>query len=181
MAAGTAMETKNHDKRNVYLMCGILFVLALFALGFIGGATTSYTLALILGWLFYLLGVLPKVRVNGSSVLMAIGCISIFAVGFHWWMSWLFASIGQDATADEGIDEDGSEDGSEVDDEPNNEIADDEVGVVDAPRPWRLRWTASIVVIVVMMFVIGIAVTGVAHQTAWLVKDVIRVRAEWGK
>jgi len=36
------------------------------------------------------------------------------------------------------------------------------------PRAWRKRWTASILGVVVLMFVAGIAAVGVTHQTAWL-------------
>ena len=37
------------------------------------------------------------------------------------------------------------------------------------PRPWRLRWTASIVVIVVLLFASGIGMIVVIHETGWLV------------
>src|SRR5262249_6135072 len=37
--------------------------------------------------------------------------------------------------------------------------------------PWRLRWTLAIVGIVVLMFVTGIAATGITHQTAWLISS----------
>jgi hypothetical protein len=35
--------------------------------------------------------------------------------------------------------------------------------------PWKLRWTLSIVGIIVLMFAAGIAIVGVVHQTGWLI------------
>jgi hypothetical protein len=34
--------------------------------------------------------------------------------------------------------------------------------------PWRRRWTAAVLGVVVLMFVAGISAAGVAHQTGWL-------------
>lgn len=43
-------------------------------------------------------------------------------------------------------------------------------GGADAPgeRRWKPRWTASMVVVVVLMFVAGISAAGVVHQAGWL-------------
>lgn len=38
---------------------------------------------------------------------------------------------------------------------------------VGAPR-WRLRWTISIVTIVLILFAAGISIIGIVHQTSWL-------------
>jgi prepilin-type processing-associated H-X9-DG protein len=38
------------------------------------------------------------------------------------------------------------------------------------PR-WRIRWTISIVVLVIVLFAAGIAVIGMVHQTAWLARS----------
>lgn len=35
--------------------------------------------------------------------------------------------------------------------------------------PWRVRWTASLVLAIVLMFVAGLATAGLAHQIGWLV------------
>lgn len=39
------------------------------------------------------------------------------------------------------------------------------------PRRWKPRWTASALGVVVLMFVCGIAATGVVHQTGWLINS----------
>ncbi|MHC5540871.1 DUF1559 domain-containing protein [Singulisphaera rosea] len=36
-------------------------------------------------------------------------------------------------------------------------------------RPWLPRWTISLVTLIVVMFVLGISVTGIVHQTGWLI------------
>jgi hypothetical protein len=44
-------------------------------------------------------------------------------------------------------------------------------------EPWRLRWTAAGLAVVILMFVAGMAVTGVAHQVGWLITEPPRVVA----
>ena len=39
------------------------------------------------------------------------------------------------------------------------------------PRRWPWTWTLRLVGLVVLMFVSGIAVTGIAHQTGWLIRS----------
>jgi hypothetical protein len=41
----------------------------------------------------------------------------------------------------------------------------------DGEREWPWRWTRKVVALVVVMFVAGIAVTGLVHQTIWLVRS----------
>ena len=54
-------------------------------------------------------------------------------------------------------------------------------------RPWSIRWTVSLVALVVMMFVAGISATAIVHQTGWLVaarrtlvQEKTLFRYEWG-
>ncbi len=39
------------------------------------------------------------------------------------------------------------------------------------PRRWPWKWTIQLVALVVLLFVAGIAATGVAHQTGWLMRS----------
>jgi hypothetical protein len=39
------------------------------------------------------------------------------------------------------------------------------------PRRWPWKWTIKLVGLVVLLFVAGVAVTGVAHQTGWLIRS----------
>ncbi|MGA2497267.1 MAG: hypothetical protein ABSH20_05975 [Tepidisphaeraceae bacterium] len=39
-----------------------------------------------------------------------------------------------------------------------------------AERPWRFKWTAMFLAMVVMMFAAGISVVAITHQTIWLVQ-----------
>lgn len=41
-------------------------------------------------------------------------------------------------------------------------------GMIGGEHPWKVRWTCSIVGVVVLMFAAGIATVGMTHQTAWL-------------
>jgi hypothetical protein len=40
---------------------------------------------------------------------------------------------------------------------------------VETIQPWRWRWTVSLLAVIVLMFVAGIAAVGIVHQTVWLV------------
>ena len=39
------------------------------------------------------------------------------------------------------------------------------------PRSWRRKWTLAVVGVLVLMFVAGIAVTGMVQQTTWLIRS----------
>ena len=40
-----------------------------------------------------------------------------------------------------------------------------------ARRRWRVRWTAALLALVVLMFVAGISAVGVVHQAGWIARD----------
>jgi len=47
-------------------------------------------------------------------------------------------------------------------------------------QPWRARWTMSGLSVVVLMFAAGMAVTGMAHQTGWLLRSPVPLtRSSW--
>lgn len=39
------------------------------------------------------------------------------------------------------------------------------------PEPWRLRWTASGLALIILLFAAGMSFTAVAHQTGWLMRS----------
>ncbi len=47
-------------------------------------------------------------------------------------------------------------------------------------RAWAWRWSAAIVIAVVLQFVICIAFTGVVHQTTWLIRSPEPFATAWG-
>jgi hypothetical protein len=40
-----------------------------------------------------------------------------------------------------------------------------------APAPWKWRWTLGATAVVLLMFVCGIAMVGIVHQTVWLARS----------
>jgi hypothetical protein len=70
-------------------------------------------------------------------------CLAALSWGLHIFLSWLHAQVRNA--------------------KPEN------TGVPSAP--WLPRWTLSILGIVVLLFVAGIAATGITHQTAWLMSS----------
>jgi hypothetical protein len=106
----------------------------------LGPAPFDFALNIVFGWILYLMRVLPQVRFDLGVVATAAICLPLFVVGGHSFLRWLSASI---------------------------------VGE-DLPEPvrgriWKWRWTVSLVVLVLMMFIAGMAAAGIAHQTGWLI------------
>ncbi|QDV36405.1 DUF1559 family PulG-like putative transporter [Tautonia plasticadhaerens] len=99
----------------------------------------DFAVALVLGWVFYLGRVLPQVTVDWVGVTTGVLCLALLVVGSHAFLGWLYGQVR--AEGDEGEATGGR---------------------------WKPRWTASMAVIVVLMFVAGISATGVVHQVGWL-------------
>jgi len=104
--------------------------------------------ALLAGWAFYLARVLPQLQFNWSGVATAILCLVGFAFGLHGFLEWFCRHW---------------ENRPEM--KPAGPNAD-----FDSMRPlrWQRRWTAAIVVFVLLSFATGMAATGIAHQVGWL-------------
>ena len=67
-------------------------------------------------------------------------CLALFTVGLHRTLGWFYGEIQKaGGTPAEGR------------------------------KAWSVRWTASLVALIVLMFVVGISATGVVHQAGWLI------------
>jgi hypothetical protein len=98
------------------------------------------------GWVSYLSRVGPQIRPDWPAVGIGIGALALFAVGLHWFMAWFYAAtIAAKASSSEAASF-GQSTGA----------------------GWLVRWTLSVVAIVVMMFVAGISMVGITHQVVWL-------------
>jgi len=93
---------------------------------------------LAVGWIIYLARVIPQISVNWSGVFTAIICLIALTLGLHRFLQWFYIEKSKQG---EGT---------------------------QAERVWPVRWTAAFLSVVVLMFVAGIAVVGISHQTAWL-------------
>jgi hypothetical protein len=96
--------------------------------------------AVAFGWLMYPRRVLPNVRLDPEGVATMVVCLALFTFGLHRMLRWLYSECHHQGDA-------GSESG----------------------RRWLLRWTLSLVTLIFLMFVVGIAATGIVHQGGWLV------------
>jgi hypothetical protein len=99
----------------------------------------DFGLTVAWGWFGFLARVVPEVAVNWGGVFTAVACLGVLAVGLQVFLRWFFAHLQRPA---------GESDGAE--------------------RRWAWRWTASLLVLTILLFVAGIAAVGIAHQTAWL-------------
>ncbi len=96
---------------------------------------------LLVGWAFFLVRTVPEVSVSWDGLATAVVCLVGFALGLHLFLRWLAGAIPE-------------------------QVEGDEPGPF--PTAWKARWTAMVVGLVVLLFASGIAATGVAHQTGWL-------------
>jgi hypothetical protein len=102
--------------------------------------------AIAFGWLAFIRRVFPRVTPTRSGLVMAAVCLGALAVGLHGFFGWFYRNVGR-PQGSQGA----------------------------GTRRWRERWTASILGVVLLMFVAGIAAAGVAHQVVWLVGE----RDQW--
>jgi prepilin-type N-terminal cleavage/methylation domain-containing protein/prepilin-type processing-associated H-X9-DG protein len=94
---------------------------------------------LVFGWALYLARVVPQVRPDWGAIATGGLCLVGFGWGLHRLLTWIY----EETRAADGEEE-------------------------APPRRWRRRWTASLVALIVLMFVAGISTVGVAHQVGWL-------------
>jgi prepilin-type processing-associated H-X9-DG protein len=95
---------------------------------------------LAFGWLAYVARVLPDMRIAWDGVATGLLCLALFAFGLHRTLRWLHGEI-QKAR---GV-------------------------AAEEQRSWSPRWSAALVALIVLMFIVGIAATGIVHQTGWLI------------
>jgi hypothetical protein len=93
---------------------------------------------LTIGWIHYLGRVIPQVHVSWPGIVTAAVCLAGLAVGLHLFFRWFFSRAASG----------------------NRQT--------NAAPPWPFRWTVMILILVVLLFIAGISVVGLTHQTAWL-------------
>lgn len=92
------------------------------------------------GWLTYSRRVLPQVTPAWDGIVTGLLCMVLFTVGLHRTLRWLAREV-QNARGT----------------------------AVPGGRLWSFRWTASLVTLIVLMFMVGLAATGIVHQAGWLI------------
>jgi hypothetical protein len=111
--------------------------------------STVYLLAyfhLVIGWLSFLVRVIPNVTIDWFSTALAGGCLLGLVGGMHFFGAWLHREI-------------------------QSKRAHHETTFAEAPLPpstWKFRTTLSVLGIFVLMFVAGTAAVGSLHQLIWL-------------
>ncbi len=102
----------------------------------------DFAVAITFGWVWYLLRTLPEVRFETTGVTTAAVCLVLLTVGAHVFFSWLFRETGIASGANESH-----------------------------LKRWKWRWTGSLVLVTLLMFVAGISVVGMTHQLGWLLSS----------
>ena len=97
---------------------------------------------LLFGWIAFPIHVLPQMTFEPVAIGVAAVSLVMMIVLAHGLARWLFSSSPHTGPLPEGK---------------------------ETPRPWRLRWTVTVVAIVLLLFVSGISIIVSIHQTIWLV------------
>lgn len=106
------------------------------------GPTLKVVGRLAVGWWSYLARVVPQVTVSGEGVLTGLLGLLLFTIGLHLFLRWFHGEILR-------------------------------AGGTISPSVvrWKPRWTVSMVAVVLLMFLAGMAAAGIAHQVGWLVNS----------
>ncbi len=124
--------------RSVVLIA--LWIVALVLLGCMGFAVPiDLAIAVVFGWVLYLLRVVPHVGVAWDGVITAAVCLVLFLTGSHAVLAWLYGHLGGDVEKGD-----------------------------PTSRRWKLRWTAALGMLIILMFVAGLSAAGIVHQVGWL-------------
>jgi hypothetical protein len=118
----------------VVVSLGYILLLALWNI-WIVETPFRFGVGLTIGWVPYLVRVIPQLRPDPWAVGTAIVCLLAVTAGMHAFLKWLYAATSAE------------------------------------PRRWPWNWTFKLVGLVVLIFVAGIAFTGMVHQTSWLVRS----------
>jgi prepilin-type processing-associated H-X9-DG protein len=94
---------------------------------------------LTFGWISFAGRVIPKVAVSWDGVVTSIVCLVLFTLGLHAFLRWFYREVQRSAARS-----------------------------AETIRRWSPRWTASLVAITLLMFVIGISAGAIMHQAGWL-------------
>ena len=103
-------------------------------------------LVLVFGWIYFLLKTLPNVQPDWSAVGLALITLALLIAGIH--------SAGRRWANGRAITPDGSLDSVAANKHPQ--------------FVWKARWTASVVIALLLTFTAGISVVGVVHQAVWM-------------
>jgi len=123
--------------RSVVLAVIFAVVVALLA-AWAGLPKLATVFHVLLGWVNFLVRVLPSVTVAWGGVLTALVCVVLLLAGGHALLRWLHHQLNAST------------------------------GSTSVSHPWRVRWTGLLVAVFVLLFVAGLSVVGIVHQTAWL-------------
>ncbi|MEJ7594124.1 MAG: DUF1559 domain-containing protein [Planctomycetaceae bacterium] len=103
-------------------------------------------LVLVLGWIYFLLKTLPNVQPDWSAIGLALITLALLIVGIH--------RTGRRLANSRTMTKDRSVDEVAVNGHP--------------PFVWKARWTASVVIALLLTFTAGISVVSVVHQAVWM-------------
>ena len=103
-------------------------------------------LVLVFGWILFLWKTLPRIQPDWSAIGLALITLALLIAGIHrTGRRW---ANGRTKTG--GVDFDSVGEGER------------------SPIVWKQRWTASVVIALLLIFTAGISVVGVVHQAVWM-------------
>ena len=134
-------------KRPPRIVVGLVFFCAAVVLLSIGlTILVEIPLILLFGWIYLLFKTLPNVVPDWSAIGLALITLTFLIAGIH--------RTGRRWANSRAM----------TNEHRFDEIAGNGLPVV----AWKLRWTASLVIALLLIFTAGISVVGVVHQAVWM-------------
>lgn len=137
--------TQDGPSRLSTAMLTIAGVIVLVLAGALLGSTSLLPGELLFGWFAFIRQVITQVRIRWDGVAVWFVAVCIAVVSFHYLMSWWLAERARIAESADKLQE----------------------SSVESVR-WRLRASVAMVMIIQLVFVVGIATSGIVHQTIWI-------------
>jgi prepilin-type processing-associated H-X9-DG protein len=131
-----------------WLAVGLVLVMLLMCLGLTWPVELLAYLAG--GWALYLWRTVGEVTVDWPSLGLGAAALALFAGGLHAFLRWFSRNWAMSTS------------------HPTDEMSPGAGAASSVRSPWQPRWTTAIVAMVVTLFVAGIAMVGMTHQTAWM-------------
>ncbi|NTW21289.1 MAG: hypothetical protein HGA42_17650 [Nostocales cyanobacterium W4_Combined_metabat2_030] len=125
--------------KNILVGLFSLLILLIFVLAGGNVFIIQVSFIIFLGWISFLLKVIPYIFVNKLMLVESLVIVLILIGSVHWFLSWFYENYNS-STKNEAI----------------------------TKSRWKFKWTFTGITIFFLMFIISISITGLIHEISWL-------------
>jgi hypothetical protein len=148
------MENDREQRRTIKaaVVVIVVMILIIFFLTILGDSEKGLVLEeLLIGWASFMTRVLPQAQVRWDGILTFVIGFVVATVCFHSMVTWFLKERAKASQSRSGIQV--------------------KLGHDDLKRVWRIRTSLASLTMVLLIFVVGISMAGIVHQTGWLLSS----------